>query len=200
MGLFSKATTDPDRWVIVGLGNPGPEYAETRHNAGAMVVHLIAGRIGERFRSHKSGCMVAEGRLGLSKVALARPMSYMNLSGRPVRLLMDFYKVPLERLVVVHDEMDIGFGEVRIKNGGGTAGHNGLKSLASNLSSKDFTRVRVGVGRPRNDAVDHVLDRFSSSERKVLDDLLADAADAVEAVITDGVDRAMTEINDRRRR
>lgn len=200
MGLFSKTATDPDRWVIVGLGNPGPEYAETRHNAGAMVVHLIAHRLGERFRSHKSGCMVAEGRFAESKVALARPMSYMNLSGRPVRMLMDFYKVPIEQLIVVHDEMDIEFGQVRIKHGGGTAGHNGLKSVASSLSSKDFARVRVGVGRPRNDAVDHVLDRFSSAERKVLDDLLTEAADAVEAIITDGVDRAMTDQNDRRRR
>jgi PTH1 family peptidyl-tRNA hydrolase len=200
MGLFSKAVVDPDRWVIAGLGNPGSEYAETRHNAGAMVVHLLADRMGERFRSHKSGCMVAEGRLAGTKVALARPMSYMNLSGRPIRLLMDFYKVPVERLLVVHDEMDIEFGEVRIKNGGGTAGHNGLKSVSSHLATKDFTRVRVGVGRPRNDAVDHVLDRFSGSERKQLEDLLADAADAVEAVIGDGLERAMTEVNDRRRR
>lgn len=200
MGIFKRHAPDAaDRWIVVGLGNPGEKYEDTRHNAGAMVVHKLAERVGGKLKSHRSGCLVAEGSLAGSRVVIARPTSFMNESGRPVRKLMDFYKAPLERLVVVHDEIDIPFGEIRLKAGGGTAGHNGLRSLVSHLGSNEFLRVRVGVSRPRGrDAtVGHVLDRFSGAERKELPDLLERAADAVERIIEVGAERAMNEFNTR---
>ncbi len=197
MRVFRRRAEEAGRWIVLGLGNPGDRYEGTRHNAGAAVVHHLANVAGTKLRSHRSGCLVAETTWGEERIALARPASYMNESGRPARALADFYKVPSERLVVVHDELDIPFGEVRIKTGGGTAGHNGLKSLASHLGTKDFVRVRVGIGRPREDATDHVLARFSATERKVLPDLIATAADAVERVVVAGADRAMNEFNTR---
>jgi PTH1 family peptidyl-tRNA hydrolase len=162
-----------------------------------MVIDVLVARISGRLKSHKSGCATAEGNLASEPLVLARPMSYMNESGRPVRSLMGFYKSPLERLVVVHDELDIPFGEVRIKEGGGTAGHNGLKSLGAHLGSKEFLRVRFGIGRPRGNtpAVDHVLQRFSGSERSDLGDLLGRGADAVERLIEVGTEKAMNEFN-----
>lgn len=197
MGLFSKSGAD-GRWIIVGLGNPGEKYAGTRHNAGAMVIDVLARRLGGQLKSHKSGCATADGNLSGTPVVLARPMSYMNESGRPVRQLAKFYKTPLDMLIVVHDELDIAFGDVRIKEGGGTAGHNGLKSLGSHFGSKDFLRVRFGIGRPRGgDAADYVLQRFSGSERKELPDLLEEAADAVELILDAGPEKAMNQVNTR---
>lgn len=186
-------------WAIVGLGNPGERYEKTRHNAGALVVADLLGRTGGSLKRHKSGCLISETNLGGSRVVLARPTTYMNESGRPVRALTDWYRVPPERLIVVHDEIDIAFGRVVIKEGGGTAGHNGLASIVSHLGTKDFVRIRVGVGRPRgsSDAAGHVLDRFSGAERKQLPELLSRAADAVEAIVADGLDRAMNEFNTR---
>jgi PTH1 family peptidyl-tRNA hydrolase len=197
--LFTRKREDEGRWAIVGLGNPGDKYAETRHNAGAKVLDVLTARMGEKLKSHKSGCLIAEGTLGGERAVLARPVSYMNESGRSVRQLMSFYKIPADRLIVVHDELDVPFGEVRVKEGGGAAGHNGLKSVANHLSTKDFLRVRVGVSRPRQqgDAVDHVLSRFSGAERAELPDVLERAADAVEMILEAGVDRAMTDFNAR---
>lgn len=200
MSIFKRSAPDAgERWILVGLGNPGDRYEGTRHNAGAMVLEVLAQRIGSRFKSHRSGCLVAEGQLSGDRVVVARPTSYMNESGRPVRKLMDFYKAPLDKLVVIHDEIDIPFGEVRLKAGGGTAGHNGLKSIVSHVGSNDFLRVRFGVSRPRGrDAtVGHVLDRFSRSERKELPDLLETAADAAERIVEVGAERAMNEFNTR---
>jgi PTH1 family peptidyl-tRNA hydrolase len=200
MPLFRRAHDDaPDRAVVVGLGNPGPQYAATRHNAGARVVELLAERAGGAWKRHKSGCLVADVVLAGRRVALARPTSYMNESGGPVGRLLRWYKVAPAHLVVAHDEIDIPFGDVRIKVGGGTAGHNGLGSLVAHLGTKDFVRVRVGVGRPRGraDAAGHVLDGFSAAERKELPDLLARAADAAERVVEAGPERAMNEINTR---
>lgn len=203
MRLFRRATdvTTESRHLVVGLGNPGERYAQTRHNAGALAVDALLQRAGGRLKSHKSGCLVAEVSLRGDRVVLARPTTYMNDSGRPVRQLMHWYKQPVENLVVVHDEIDIPFGEVRVKAGGGTAGHNGLGSIVNHLGSKDFVRVRVGVGRPRGAkaAADHVLAGFSASERKELPFLLEAAADAVEAIVADGVARAMNEFNTRPR-
>lgn len=164
-----------------------------------LTIDVLLERAGGRLKSHKSGSLVAEVSLGGNRVVLARTTSYMNESGRPVRGLLQWYKQPVENLIVVHDEIDIPFGEVRVKAGGGTAGHNGLGSIVNHLGTKDFTRVRVGVGRPpgARGAAGHVLAGFSSTERKELPFLLVAAADAVEAVVADGVERAMNEFNTR---
>ena len=199
MAFFRRSAGDPERWVVVGLGNPGEQYAKTRHNAGVMVVERLVDQIGATLKAHKSGALVAEGMLGGEKVTVARPTSYMNESGRNVRALLDFYKTPLDHFILVHDEIDIPFGEVRLKLDGGTAGHNGLKSVANHLSSKEFVRIRVGVGRPRgsSDAAGHVLQRFSGAEKAELPDLIERAADAVERVIEVGPTKAQNEINTR---
>lgn len=195
----SGADVVEDRHLVVGLGNPGERYAQTRHNAGVLAIDVLLERTGGRLKSHKSGCLVAEVALGGSRVVLARPTTYMNESGRRVRGLVTWYKQPVENLIVVHDEIDIPFGEVRVKSGGGTAGHNGLGSIVNHLGTKDFARVRVGVGRPpgAKGAAGHVLAGFSSSERKELPFLLVAAADAVEAIVAGGVERAMNEFNTR---
>ena len=183
----------------MGLGNPGEKYAGTRHNAGALTIDVLLERVGGSMKSHKSGCLVAEGSLAGERVVLARPTSYMNESGRPVGGLVRWYKQPPENLVVVHDELDIPFGEVRVKAGGGTAGHNGLGSIVDHLGTKDFLRVRVGIGRPPGfkGAVGHVLNGFSAAERKELPFVLGEAADAVETIVGHGVERAMNEFNTR---
>lgn len=164
-----------------------------------MVVDELLERTHSKLKSHKSGCVIAEAHLTQNKVTLARATSYMNESGRPVGQLMRFYKTDPSSLIVVHDEVDIPFGEIRIKSGGGTAGHNGLKSIVSHLGAKDFVRVRIGVGRPRGreDTVDHVLDSFSGAERKELPLIMAGGADAVERIVEVGVDKAMNEVNTR---
>jgi peptidyl-tRNA hydrolase, PTH1 family len=199
--LRRRAQEGDGRWVVVGLGNPGDRYAATRHNAGVVVVEELVRRVGGKLKNHRSGCLVVEGHLGGESCVVARTTSYMNESGRPVRQLATFYKTEVEQLIVVHDELDIPFGEIRVKSGGGTAGHNGLKSVAQHMSSKDFIRVRFGIGRPRGggDPVSYVLDRFSGSERKELPSLVDRAADAVEKVIGSGVEAAMNEFNTRDR-
>jgi peptidyl-tRNA hydrolase, PTH1 family len=178
-----------DRWIIVGLGNPGPEYANTRHNAGQMVLALLAERIGARFKAHRSRCDIAEGRLGNQPVTLARPLSYMNLSGQPVAALATFYKTPPARLVVIHDELDIPFGTLRLKLGGGDNGHNGLRSISQSLGTRDYYRVRFGIGRPpgRMDAASFVLKDFTATERKDLPWAIDRAADATEDLIARGL-------------
>jgi PTH1 family peptidyl-tRNA hydrolase len=186
-------------WVIVGLGNPGPSYAGNRHNVGAMVIDELARRTGSTLKTHKARAVVAQTRLGMlpggvpgPAVVLAVPNSYMNESGGPTKALLSFFSVPTERLVVVHDELDIPSGEVRLKLGGGEGGHNGLRSISSSLGTKDYHRVRVGIGRPpgRMDAADYVLRDFGPAERKELPFLLDDAADAVELLVTRGLDTA----------
>jgi len=183
-------------WLVVGLGNPGPEYAGNRHNIGFMVADLLAERIGGRFKAHKSRAQVVEGRLCGQRAVLAKPMTFMNLSGGPVAGLRDFYKVPLERIVVVHDELDIDFATLRIKRGGGDNGHNGLKSITKSLGP-DYFRVRAGIGRPpgRMDVAAFVLKDFSSAERKELDWFVDRGADAVEALVSEGLERAQSTYN-----
>ncbi|MFI0451345.1 aminoacyl-tRNA hydrolase [Actinomadura sp. 6N118] len=178
-----------DLWLVVGLGNPGPSYAGNRHNAGFMVLDTLAARIGGRFKAHKSRAEVVEGRLAGARAVLAKPRTYMNESGGPVKGLQDFYKVPLERVIVIHDELDIPYGAVRLKQGGGDNGHNGLRSITKSVSGKDYMRVRFGVGRPpgRMDAAAYVLKDFSATERKELDLNVERAADAVEVLVTDGL-------------
>lgn len=190
------ATDDNGPWLVVGLGNPGPEYAGNRHNIGFMVADLLGSRMGGKFKAHKSRAQVLEGRLAGRRVVLAKPMTYMNLSGGPVTALRDFYKVPNERIVVVHDELDIDFAVLRLKRGGGDNGHNGLKPITKSLGP-DYFRVRFGIGRPpgRMDVAAYVLKDFSSTERKGLDVEVDRAADAVESLITDGLERAQSLYN-----
>ncbi|MFE9256268.1 aminoacyl-tRNA hydrolase [Streptomyces sp. NPDC006879] len=188
-------------WLIVGLGNPGPEYAGHRHNVGFMVVDLLAQRVGGRFKAHKARAQVVEGRIGPPgpanrRIVLAKPQSYMNLSGGPVTALRDFYKVPTERIVAVHDELDIDHGVLRLKLGGGDNGHNGLKSMTKAMGS-DYHRLRFGIGRPpgRMQVADFVLKDFSSAERKELDYFVDRAADAVECLVLEGLERAQSTYN-----
>lgn len=198
MPLFRRSSSDEDgRWIVFGLGNPGDRYARTRHNAGVMVAEQLLERAGNRFKSHKSGALVAETSLGGERVVLARSTGYMNESGRSLGQLVRFYKTPPERVIVLHDELDIPFGEVRIKVGGGTAGHNGLRSVGDHLASKGFVRVRIGISRPRAalDAADYVLQNFSGYERAQLPDIVERAADAAERVLEVGAERAMNEFN-----
>ncbi|MEV4870210.1 aminoacyl-tRNA hydrolase [Streptomyces syringium] len=194
-------TDDTSPWLIVGLGNPGPEYAANRHNVGFMVADLLAERMRAKFKAHKSRAQVVEGRLGAPspssrRVVIAKPMSFMNLSGGPTAALRDFYKVPVERIVAVHDELDIDYGQLRLKLGGGDNGHNGLKSITKALGP-DYCRVRFGIGRPpgRMQVADFVLKDFSSTERKELDFEVDRAADAVETLIVDGLERAQGTYN-----
>ena len=181
-----------DLFLVVGLGNPGPSYAANRHNAGFMVAGLLAERMGGRFKAHKGRADLVEGRLAGERVILAKPKCYMNESGGPVASLRDFFKVPVERIVVIHDELDIPWASLRLKRGGGDNGHNGLKSLTKSLGSKDYLRVRFGVGRPpgRQDPADFVLKDFSAAERKELPFHLDRAADAVEALLTGTLEAA----------
>ncbi|SEG47063.1 peptidyl-tRNA hydrolase [Thermomonospora echinospora] len=183
---------ETDLWLVIGLGNPGPGYAGNRHNAGFMVLDVLAGRAASRFRAHKSRADVVEGRLAGRRVVLAKPRSFMNESGGPVAGLRDFFKVPAERVVVVHDELDIPYGAVRLKQGGGAGGHNGLRSISRSLGTPDYLRVRFGVGRPpgRMDPAAFVLRDFSATERKELDLHVEVAADAVEMVLAEGLQAA----------
>ena len=196
--------TSADVWLVVGLGNPGEKYAGHRHNVGYLVADELARRLGGSFKSHKTGrAEVVEGRLGAPgvpgpRVVLARPRSYMNEVGGPVKALATFYKVPPERVVAIHDELDIAFGTLRSKLGGGDNGHNGLRSLRSSLGTGDFYRVRLGIGRPsssRQDVADFVLSNYSSVERKELPFQVDMAADAVESLITEGLERAQQRFN-----
>ena len=185
-------------WLIVGLGNPGPQYETTRHNIGAMCADVLADRISSRFsKSSKLRSDVAEGRFGQTRVVVAKPHSYMNESGGPTKSLINYYKVPLEQLVVLHDELDIDFATQRYKLGGGDNGHNGLKSIRSALGSGDFLRVRLGIGRPpgRQDPADFVLKPFSGTERKELGDFFELAADGIETLVTQGLAQAQNGFN-----
>lgn len=191
-----------DRWLVVGLGNPGPDYAGHRHNVGAVVLDLLAARLGARLKAHRARADVVEGRLGGpggTPVVLARPRSYMNDSGGPVAALARFYRVPPDRLVVVHDELDLPLGTLRVKYGGGDNGHNGLKSVRRSLGTGDWYRVRVGIGRPpgRMDPADYVLRDFSPVERKELDAIVEAAADAVETLVREGLERAQQSLTRR---
>ncbi|MCW2613435.1 MAG: Peptidyl-tRNA hydrolase [Frankiales bacterium] len=172
-------------WLVVGLGNPGPTYAGNRHNVGSMVLDLLAERVGARFKAHKGRADLVETRFGDQRTLLAKPKCYMNESGGPVASLRDFFKVPVGQIVVVHDELDIPYGTLRLKAGGGDNGHNGLKSLTKSLGSKEYLRVRVGIGRPpgRQDPADFVLKDFSATEKKELAFHVDRAADAVEALV-----------------
>lgn len=178
--------------LVVGLGNPGPRYSGNRHNIGFLVADELAGRMGGRFKAHKAGAEVVEGRLGGTRAVLAKPRSFMNLSGGPVAGIAKFYKVSASSLVVIHDELDLPYGTVRLKRGGGENGHNGLRSITKSLGTKDYIRVRFGVDRPpgRMDPADYVLKDFTAAERRELAYFVDVCADAVEAVVAEGLEVA----------
>jgi PTH1 family peptidyl-tRNA hydrolase len=184
--------------LVVGLGNPGDNYARTRHNVGFMVADLLAGRLGSKFKAHKrSGAEVATGRLAGRSVVLAKPRCYMNESGRQVGPLAKFYSVQPADIIVLHDELDLDFGRIRLKLGGGEGGHNGLRSVASALGTKDFQRVRIGIGRPpgRKDPATFVLEPFSASERSEVPTICEQAADATELLIELGLEPAQNRVH-----
>lgn len=180
-----------DTWLIMGLGNPGPRYERTRHNVGQLVVDEIARRRDERWKQHKAGARVAETRLGPggSKLVLVKSNGFMNTSGGPASALAKFYSIAPDRVIAIHDELDIPFDSLKLKLGGGHGGHNGVRDVAKALGSGEFVRVRVGIGRPpgRQDPADWVLSPFSAGERQDLGNLLVDAADAVERIVEDGL-------------
>jgi PTH1 family peptidyl-tRNA hydrolase len=182
-------------WLIAGLGNPGREYERNRHNVGFLVADLLAARTGVRFSRHRRAVAeVAEARLGVGidapQLVIVKPLTYMNLVGGPVSALCQFYKIEPSHLVAIHDELDLPYGSVRTKFGGGEGGHNGLRSLSRSLSTKDYLRVRVGISRPpgRQDPADYVLSDFSAAERKDLDYLVDRAADIVESLVVQGLE------------
>jgi PTH1 family peptidyl-tRNA hydrolase len=188
---------DTNQWLVVGLGNPGPGYAGNRHNVGNMVVTELATRLSASFKTSRSNALVAEGRLGTDpsdsvRLVLAKPLSFMNLSGGPTASLVKYFKVDTSRLIVVHDELDIPFDTVRLKLGGGNGGHNGIRDISAALGTPDYIRVRVGIGRPpgRMDAAAYVLQNFSGAERETLPNLISDAADAVELIAAEGLTAA----------
>jgi peptidyl-tRNA hydrolase, PTH1 family len=192
-------TGTPADLLVVGLGNPGEEYARTRHNVGAEVVELLAGRHGAKLKKGKERARVDEVRIAGKRVALAIPLTYMNDSGESVGLLARRYGVAPEQVVIVHDELDLPVAVLKVKSGGGLAGHNGLRSIKSHLHSDGFQRVRIGVGKPvtKERGADHVLNRFGKRERADIDVTIEDAADAVEMIASDGVDPTMNRYNAR---
>ena len=189
-------------FLVVGLGNPGPSYAGNRHNVGAMVLDELAARAGVKLspgKGKRARTLIGEGRLAGRRVVLARPTSYMNESGGPVRGLLDYHSIPPADLVVLHDELDSPFAGVRLKRGGGEGGHNGLRSITRSTGTKDYLRVRVGIGRPpgRQDPAEFVLKDFSATERKELDLLVAEAADATEELLALGLEAAQNVVHPR---
>lgn len=187
-------------WLVVGLGNPGERYASTRHNIGARVVERLAEQLEERFRKARFlPLLVAEARVDGERVWLVRPMTFMNISGPPVASFARRHRIGPDRIVVCQDEIDLAFGSLRLKQGGSTAGHRGLDSLSQAVRTKDFHRVRLGVGRPpgRKEAADHVLDTFAKRERQDVELLIEDAADAVLTLIREGLTVAQDRFNRR---
>lgn len=197
---------DAEPWLVVGLGNPGPRYAGNRHNIGAMVLAALAQQAGVSPKQHKARAWVSQIRLGTMpgglpgpRVVLAQPMTYMNVSGGPVAGVARFYSVATERMVVLHDDLDIDFGAVRLKRGGGEGGHNGLRSISQSLSSKDYLRVRLGVGRPpgRQDPADFVLSDFAARDRVDVELLIGDGVDAVHDLVHQGLGAAQQRFHSR---
>jgi PTH1 family peptidyl-tRNA hydrolase len=184
-----------DRWLVIGLGNPGPDYEKTRHNIGQLVVDSLSGN--QKFTAHKSRMDISEVKCGNEILVLAKSRGFMNETGGPAKALIDFYKIPIEKTIVIHDELDLPFKNLRLKLGGGDNGHNGLKSLTSSLSTADYYRIRMGIGRPmgEQDPADFVLKPFSKEERKDMTEFVQNGADSVEALVLNGLDKAQTAFN-----
>jgi PTH1 family peptidyl-tRNA hydrolase len=188
---------DGERWLIVGLGNAGPQFAGNRHNVGYMCCDELAAQLGAGFKRDRARAMAATGKLAGADVVLAKPMGFMNLSGGPVSALRAFYKIPNERIIVIHDELDLPFGTVRLKLGGGDNGHNGLRSVTSALGGRDYYRIRLGIGRPpgRMDPADFVLRDFTAAERKELPEILGRATDSAQILVEHGLAVAQNEVH-----
>jgi len=186
-----------DRWLIAGLGNAGPQYARNRHNVGFMCCDEIAERLGAQFKRDRSRCAALTAVLAGHPVVVAKPMTFMNLSGGPVAALSRFLKIPPVRIVVVHDELDLPFGSVRLKLGGGDNGHNGLRSVTAALATNGYHRVRIGIGRPpgRVDPADFVLRDFAGPERAELPEILSRSADAIDMLLADGLAAAQNKFH-----
>jgi len=205
VGLFrrsaapSSSAAAVDTWLVAGLGNPGPQYAGNRHNVGAMVLEHLAGRVGARFSRHRTTTLLAEGRLrpGGPKLVLVRPLSYMNTSGGPVSSAAAYFGIPPERVIVIHDDLDLPFETIKLKADGGHGGQNGVRDIIKALGTPDFVRVRVGIGRPpgRQDAADYVLRDFGATEKTRLPFVLDDAADAVELIVEQGLLAAQQKVH-----
>jgi PTH1 family peptidyl-tRNA hydrolase len=181
--------------IIVGLGNPGKKYSQTRHNIGFRVIEKLAGRYQVEREISKFDGIIAQLRINSERVLLVKPLTFMNLSGRTVQPVVNFYKIELDDLMVVYDDMDLMPGKLRIRPGGGTGGHKGLASVTSHLNSTNFPRMRIGIGRPPDDTIDWVLGRFSSEEEILMQEIRNKAADALETWIKDGLDKAMNIFN-----
>lgn len=203
MGLFGRSGKGaPVDWLVVGLGNPGPKYTRTRHNVGEQAVMALAERKATKLKGGRDKALVAEtrfvGERGEDRVVLAFPLTYMNETGQSVGALVRRYRIEsAQRIIVIQDELDLPPGELKLKEGGGLAGHNGLRSIKQHLKSQDFLRVRIGVGKPdgKDGGKSHVLSKIPKAERELLDIKVADAADAVELIISDGIDAAMQRYN-----
>jgi peptidyl-tRNA hydrolase, PTH1 family len=191
--------SEPSRqtYLIVGLGNPGREYRENRHNAGFMAIDTLANSMGVGLTRLQSKALVGQGELNGKRVILAKPQTYMNLSGQAVASLVKFYRIPLEQLLVVHDELDIPFGHLRIRGEGGTSGSRGMSSVIECLGTQDFPRLRIGIGRPAGsrDAADYVLENFARSEQQILSEVLSRAEAAIRLFIEEGIQAAMNRYN-----
>lgn len=190
-----------ERTIVIGLGNPGPTYAGHRHNIGHRVADVVAGRLGNQFRRHRAGADVAEGRIGplgdSVPVAVAKLHCYMNLSGKPTAALLRFYRTPIDRLIVIHDDIDLPFGTIRLKRGGGEGGHNGLRSISAAVGSRDYLRIRIGIDRPpgRMQAADYVLRNFSAAEQREVPVVAEQAADALEMLVRQGLTAAQNQLH-----
>lgn len=202
VGLFRRdaaPSSSADTWLVAGLGNPGPQYAGNRHNVGAMVVDLLAERLGARFSRHRTTTMLAEARLrpGGPKLVLVRPLSYMNTSGGPVSSAAAYFGIPPERVIVAHDDLDLQFETIKLKADGGHGGQNGVRDIIKALDTPDFVRVRVGIGRPpgRHDAADYVLRDFGTAEKTRLPFVLDDAIEAIELIVEQGLLAAQQKVH-----
>jgi PTH1 family peptidyl-tRNA hydrolase len=186
-----------ETFLLIGLGNPGREYRDNRHNIGFMLIDRLAVRLDARGMKLQSNALVMSGQYQDRKIILAKPQTYMNLSGHSVQGLLHFYKIPFENLLVAHDDLDLPFGAIRIRPGGGPGGQRGMASTIERLGTKDFPRLRLGIGRPpgRMDPKDYVLQDFSKEEQKFLSEILDRAADAALTFVTDGLNKAMNKFN-----
>ena len=196
--MFRRKPAPPpasDRWLVIGLGNPGREYERSRHNMGFLVIDELARRLGGRVSDRAAKSLTGRIRVGERELVLAKPQTMMNLSGLAAKALRAKYAVPLERTLIIHDDLDHPFGRLRLRKSGSSAGNHGIDSVIGSFGSQDFIRFRVGIGRPPGDGVDYVLSPFTSEERAQLPAIVGRTADAVLFTVEHGIDRAMTEFN-----